>query len=452
MMNTGVLILAAGEGKRMKSKTAKVLNKVCFKPMIDYIIRAAKAVTDEKPVVIAGHKKEDIEAYLKDSVSYAYQYEQKGTGHAVMMAERFLEKDEIVVLNGDMPLISPETLKKAVDFHRNGDFSVTVVGAEFENPAGYGRLVIKDNVLEKIVEHKDANEEELKIKYINAGIYIFKGEDLGYALGKINNNNAQGEYYLTDTVEIIKNDMKKAGAYIVEDKNEIMGCNTRAELAQADAYMRERINRKLMENGVTIIDPKCTYIEDTVEIGRDTVIYPGAVITGNTKIGEDCEVLSSSNIYESEIGNGVSIKTSTVLESVIGDNTTVGPYAYIRPLSKIGKNCRIGDFVEIKKSTIDDGTKVSHLTYVGDSTVGKNVNFGCGTVTVNYDGINKFKTTIGDNCFIGCNANLVAPVTVEDNSFIAAGSTITDTVPENGFAIARARQVNKENWVKPKDR
>lgn len=450
-----VLILAAGEGKRMKSKTAKVLNKIMFKPMIDYVIDAGSRITDDKITVIAGHKKEDIINYLGNKVNFAFQEEQKGTGHAVMMAKDIIVDSgasTTVVLNGDMPQITGETLEKVLNYHNSGKCQVTVVGASFEDPTGYGRLVISGSELEKIVEHKDCNEKQLKIKEINAGIYFFDTKYLLNALKLVKNDNAQGEYYLTDTIEIIKKMGGKAGAFIVENKNEIAGCNNRFELSEADKSIRMRINRKLMEEGVTIINPENTYIGENVRIGQDTVVYPGVVIKGNTVIGEDCEITSDSRIEDSEIGNNVNIAISTIISSKVGNNVNVGPYAYIRPDSEIGNNVKIGDFVEVKKSKIDEGTKVAHLTYIGDAEVGKNVNFGCGTVVVNYDGIKKHKTIIGDNVFVGCNTNLVSPVKVGNDTFIAAGSTITDEIPDNAFSIARARQVNKEGWVKPKDR
>ena len=451
MFNSTVIILAAGEGKRMKTKTAKVLNKVCFKPMIEYIIRAAEEITSKKPVLVIGHKAEEIKEYLGDRADYALQEEQLGTGHAVMSAMEFVENNNsntVVVLNGDMPQITADTLKSAIAHHETEGFGVTVVGASFENPTGYGRLVTKEGKLLKIVEHKDCTGEELEIKEINAGIYLFNAKELKEALPKLKNNNSQNEYYLTDTIELIGN----AGAYIVEDKNEVAGCNTKVELAEADRNMRLKINRKLMEKGAVIINPECTYIEDSVEIGTDSVIYPNCIITGRTVIGEDCEVLEGSRIENSIIADGVSVKTSTLLECEIGKGTTVGPYAYVRPQTKVGEKCRIGDFVELKKAIIGNGTKVSHLTYLGDAIIGERVNFGCGTVAVNYDGVNKHQTIIGNDAFIGCNANLVAPVTIGDNSFIAAGSTITDEVPDDAFAIARQRQTTKLGWKKPKDR
>lgn len=315
------------------------------------------------------------------------------------------------------------------------------------NPTGYGRVIREaSGEVKKIVEHKDCNEKELNVKEINSGMYCFDIEELLLSLNQLNNNNSQGEYYLTDVIEIMKNNKKKVGAMVVPF-DEIMGVNSRVQLCEAEKVMRNRINHKHMINGVTVIDPESTYIDSDVEIGNDTIIYPGNVIQGKTTIKENCTLYSNSRILNSIIESGVKIENSVILESYVGENTTVGPFAYIRPESVIGKSARIGDFVEIKKSTIGDKTKVSHLTYIGDAEVGSECNFGCGTVVVNYDGQKKQKTIIGNNSFIGCNTNLISPVKVNDNTYIAAGSTITKEVPEGSLAVARAKQVNKEGWV-----
>jgi bifunctional UDP-N-acetylglucosamine pyrophosphorylase/glucosamine-1-phosphate N-acetyltransferase len=319
-----------------------------------------------------------------------------------------------------------------------------------DNPYGYGRVVREDNQdVCKIVEHKDCTEQELKINEINAGMYCFDIESLLNSLDKLNNNNAQGEYYLPDIMAILKNQGLKIGAIPVVFE-ETMGVNSRVQLSEAEKVLRKRINVTHMENGVTLIDPDNTYIDLDVEIYSDTIIYPGNVIQGKTTIKENCVLYPNSRIESSIIENNVVIQCSTILESKIGEGTTIGPFAYIRPESVIGKSARIGDFVEIKKSTIGDETKVSHLTYIGDAEVGSKCNFGCGTVVVNYDGKSKNKTIIGDNAFIGCNTNLVAPIKVNDNTYVAAGSTITEEVPEGALAIARAKQVNKEGWVEKK--
>nr|WP_286207895.1 bifunctional UDP-N-acetylglucosamine diphosphorylase/glucosamine-1-phosphate N-acetyltransferase GlmU [Clostridium caldaquaticum] len=443
-------ILAAGEGKRMKSDTPKVLHKVCGKEMVNHVIDIMRKAGIEDVNVIVGKGAEKVKEGTKDrNVSYSFQEAQLGTGHAVKSAKDFLSSKSgtVAIFTGDAPLIKEETVKEFIAFHENGGFKATILTSVIDDAAHYGRVIRDENgdVL-KIVEAKDCNEEELKVQEINAGMYCFDIELLLESLEKLTNNNAQGEYYITDVIGILKSEGFKVGAMIT-DYEETIGVNSRVELAEAEAILRDRINRKHMENGVTIIDPKSTYIGSDVEIGRDTIIYPGNVIEGKTVIKENCTLYPNSRIADSTIEAGVDIQSSVIIESYIGEGTTVGPFAYIRPETNIGKNARIGDFVEIKKSTIGDNTKVSHLTYIGDAEVGSGCNFGCGTVVVNYDGKKKYKTKIGNNVFIGCNTNLVAPVEVKDNAYTAAGSTITSEVPEDSLAVARAKQVNIEGWV-----
>lgn len=445
------VILAAGEGKRMKSKLPKVLHKVQGKTMVDWVIDTARDSGADDICVVIGHGGEQVKETLKDrNVKFAVQREQLGTGHAVMQAGDFIEDNaDIIVFYGDTPLITAETIKKMLDYHRKEDNSITIISAIVDNPAGYGHIIRDENGLfVKNVEHKDATDEEKLVKEINTGIYCFKGTALKKGLSMLKNDNAQKEYYLPDTLEIILSDGGKVNAMVVDDADEFAGVNSRVQLAEAEAVMRNRINRYHMENGVTIIDPSRTYIDADTVIGCDTVLLPGVVIEGKTVIGEDCVVGPDSRLTDTKLGNGVKFQYSTAIESSVDDNTTVGPYAYIRPSCAIGKNVKIGDFVEVKNSNVGDGTKVSHLTYIGDSDVGERINFGCGTVTVNYDGNKKFRTVIGDDVFIGCNTNLVAPVKVGKGAYIAAGSTITDEVPENCLAIARERQINKTGWVK----
>lgn len=446
------IILAAGEGKRMKSNTPKVLHKVCGKEMVNHVIDTMRAAGLSDLNVIVGKGAEKVKEGTKHrDVSYSFQEKQLGTGHAIICAKEFLrhKKGIVVIFNGDVPLITEESIKKLIDTHEKEGFQATILTSILENPTGYGRIVRKDGEVESIVEHKDCNEEELAIKEINAGMYCFDIESLLSSLDLLTNNNAQGEYYLTDVIGILKNHGKRVGAVVV-DYEDTMGVNSRVELSVVERIMKDRINKKHQINGVTIIDPANTYIGADVEIGQDTIIYPGNIIEGNTKIKEECILYPNSRIKDSLIESGVSIQSSVILESFIGEGTTVGPFAYIRPESNIGKHARIGDFVEIKKSTIGDNTKVSHLTYIGDAEVGTGCNFGCGTVVVNYDGKAKYKTIIGNDSFIGCNTNLVSPVEVKDNTYIAAGSTITKEVPEGSLAIARARQTNIEGWVEKK--
>ena len=451
-MNKCAIILAAGQGTRIKSKLPKVLHKACGKEMVNHVIDAMRNAEIDDVNVIIGKGAELVkERTTSRNVSYSLQAEQLGTGHAVKCAKDFLEGKTgvVAIFTGDAPLIKPETVKNLVDTHINEKNSATLLTSVIENPTGYGRIVRNGESVEKIVEHKDCNEQEIKIQEINAGMYCFDIESLLTSLEQLSNDNAQGEYYLTDVIEILKKESKKVGAMIT-DFEETLGVNSRAELAKVESIMRNRINRTHLDNGVTIIDPLNTYIEPEVVIGKDTIIYPGNVIEGKTIIGEDCVLYPNSRINNSTIGNGVEIQSSVILDSKIGDETTVGPFAYVRPESNIGEHVRIGDFVEIKKSTIGNNTKVSHLTYIGDAEVGERCNFGCGTVVVNYDGKKKHKTIIGDDSFIGCNTNLVSPVEVKDNTYIAAGSTITKEVPEGSLAIARAKQQNIEGWVERK--
>ncbi|KEZ86537.1 bifunctional N-acetylglucosamine-1-phosphate uridyltransferase/glucosamine-1-phosphate acetyltransferase [Clostridium sulfidigenes] len=449
------IILAAGEGKRMKSNTPKVLHKVCGKEMINHVIdNIRKSGVDEVSVVIGKGADKVRKGTESRNIFYSVQEEQLGTGHAVMCAEEFLKgkKGSVAIFVGDGPLITEETVTKLTKYHEEQKCSATILTSIMSDPLKYGRIIRNSQgEVEKIVEFKDCNEEEVKVNEINSGMYCFDIDTLLNTLGKLNNNNNQGEYYLTDVIEILKNEGKKVGAIAV-DVEEITAVNSKAELSVANDIMRSRINRNHMDNGVIIMDPRSTYIECDVIIGQDTVVYPGNIIEGTTVVGENCVLYSNNRITNSIIGDDVTVENSVVLNSKIGNNTTVGPFAYIRPETTIGDNARIGDFVEIKKSSIGDGTKVSHLTYIGDAEVGEKCNFGCGTVVVNYDGKAKYKTTIGNNVFIGCNTNLVSPVEVEDNTYIAAGSTITEKIPEGSLAIARARQINKENWVYDKNK
>lgn len=443
------LILAAGQGKRIKSDLPKVLHKVSGKEMVNHVIDTMRKSDINDINVIIGKGAELVrEKTSSRNVAYSVQDEQLGTGHAVKCAIDFLKgkTGTVGIFCGDAPLIKDETVEKLLNEHIEKGNSATLLSSVLKDATGYGRIIRENDEVLKIVEHKDCNEDELNVKEMNAAMYCFDIEELLECLNKITNNNEQGEYYLTDVIGILKDNGKKVGAVVI-DYEETIGVNSRVQLAEAEEILRKRINLRHMENGVTLIDPNSTYIGDDVEIGKDTIIYPGNVIEGKTTIGEGCMLYPSSRINNSCIANGVEIQSSVIVESTIGDNTTVGPFAYIRPDSVIGKNARIGDFVEIKKSTIGDNTKVSHLTYIGDAEVGSGCNFGCGTVVVNYDGKNKNKTEIGDNSFVGCNTNLISPVKVGNNSYIAAGSTITNEVKEGELAIARAKQRNIEGWV-----
>ncbi len=445
------IILAAGKGTRMKSKLYKVLHPVCGQPMVEHILQK---VTDTKPtevVAIVGHGADKVQEQLGDRCVYALQEAQLGTGHAVLQAAQFLEgkKGTTLVISGDTPLLTSQTLNHLFEYHLGKNASATILTAQAEDPTGYGRI-IRDHVgiVDRIVEQKDATVEEARVTEINTGTYCFDNELLFSALANLNTDNAQGEYYLTDIIEILKNEGHSVAAYQTEDFNESLGVNDRVALAYANTVMRERINHQHMLNGVTLVDPATTFIDADVVIGSDTVIEGNVTIKGKTVIGEDCVITNGSQIVDSQIADAVVIKASVVENSIIHQQADVGPYAHLRPHSEIGAKAHIGNYVEIKNATIGEETKVGHLTYVGDATLGREINVGCGVVFVNYDGKSKFRTTVGDRSFVGSNANLVAPLTIEAHTFIAAGSTITKDIPEYAMGIARSQQVNKKEFAK----
>ncbi len=447
-----VIILAGGQGTRMKSKMPKVLHKVLDKTMLDYVIEAAREINADDTIVIVGHQSAMVKSVIGDCVKYAYQKEQLGTGHAVMQALEHIKDDEnILILYGDTPLIETDTLKKLIELHKKEKNYATVISSFVSDPKGYGRIVRESGIFNKIVEQKDTTDFEDKIKEINTGVYLFNSNALKDALKNLSTNNAQHEYYLTDTLEIIKNTGNKIGIMICDDPTQFLGVNSKLQLANVINTLKNRINKYHMLNGITIEDPSNTYIGKDVKIGEDSIILPGTIIEGSTTIGSDCIIGPYAKIVSSNIKDCVTIQNSTILNSSIDNYTNIGPYAYVRPNSKIGKHVKIGDFVEIKNSTIDDNTKISHLTYIGDSEIGKNVNIGCGSITVNYDGKHKYKTIIKDNAFIGCNTNLIAPIEVGQNATTAAGSTITENVPKDSLAISRVKeQINKLDYNKKK--
>ena len=449
--NRYAIILAAGKGTRMKSKLYKVLHPVAGKPMVEHILDQVEQTEPTEIVTIVGHGAEMIKSHLGERSQYALQAEQLGTGHAVMQAQELLggKQGTTLVITGDTPLLTAETLKNLFDYHQGKNASATILTAHAEDPTGYGRI-IRDHVgiVERIVEQKDASEEEARVQEINTGTFCFDNESLFEALAKTDTNNTQGEYYLTDIIEILKKEGKAVAAYQMADFDEALGVNDRVALSTANKIMHRRLNEMHMRNGVTFIDPDTTYIDEGVVIGSDTVIEAGVTIKGKTVIGEDCLIGAHSEIVDSHIGNQVVVKQSVIEESVVHEGADVGPYAHLRPKADVGANVHIGNFVEVKNATIDEGTKVGHLTYVGDATLGKDINVGCGVVFVNYDGKNKHQTIVGDHAFIGSATNIVAPVTIGDHAVTAAGSTITEDVPSEDLAIARARQVNKEGYAK----
>jgi bifunctional UDP-N-acetylglucosamine pyrophosphorylase/glucosamine-1-phosphate N-acetyltransferase len=450
MLTRYAVVLAAGQGTRMKSKLYKVLHPVCGKPMVQHVIDQVTKLHIEQIVTVIGHGAEKVKAELGGQSRYVLQDEQLGTGHAVLQAKDILGKNcgTTLVVCGDTPLIKAETMEALFKHHEEAGAKVTVLTAQALDPAGYGRIVRNETgLVEKIVEHKDASDEERLISEINTGTYCFDNQALFAALNEVKNDNVQGEYYLPDVIEILKNKGEIVSAYKTADFEETLGVNDRVALAKAERIMRQRINKQHMQNGVTIIDPLTTYIGSDVEIGADTVVMPGSMINGKTTIGSDCKIGPNSEIKDCRIGNATVIRQSVAYDSQIGSGVNIGPFAHIRPQSDILDDVKIGNFVEIKKAVFGKGSKASHLSYIGDAEVGSDVNIGCGSITVNYDGKNKYLTKIEDGVFVGCNSNLIAPVTVGKGAYIAAGSTITENVPGDALALARARQINKENYV-----
>lgn len=449
-MKRMAVVLAAGQGKRMKSKLYKVLHPVCGKPMVGHVLDTVKATGCERTVVVVGHGAEKVKAYVGGNAEYVLQDIQLGTGHAVKQAKDLLggEEGTTIVICGDTPLVMTETLEGLMALHEAQKAAATVLTAVMEQPAGYGRIIRgEDGGVQRIVEQKDCTESEAAVSEINTGTYCFDNVKLFAALEKVTNTNNQQEYYLTDVIGILRAQGDIVLGYQAHDAAESIGVNDRLALSEAEGYMRERINRGHMLNGVTLIEPASTYIGADVVIGADTVLYPGTVLKGKTVIGEDCVIGPASEIEDCVIRDGAVVKHSVLSQAEVGARASVGPFAYLRPGAVLGEEVKIGDFVEIKNATIGDGSKVSHLSYVGDAEVGKNVNIGCGAITVNYDGYNKSRTEIGDDAFIGSNVNLVAPVTVGKGAFVVAGSTITRSVPENDLAIARVRQENKPGYA-----
>ncbi len=448
------IILAAGEGTRMKSKLPKVLHKVCGKPILKYVLEASSGAGIDKNIVVVGHGGERIKtAFSDDSVIFKDQPIGKdapyGTGFAVMQGIKDIDdEDTVVILCGDTPLITKESIRRLLDYHKKEALYGTVLTTLLDDATGYGRIKRdpKGNV-SKIVEEKDATELERDIKEINSGVFCFNGRVLKSFLETLNNNNAQNEYYITDIIGILNKEGYDIGALLIEDKNEIYGINSREQLSFSEKLMQKRINNHHMEEGVTIIDPDNTYIEGDVEIGRDTIIYPGVSLEGSTSIGEDCIIRGSTRIFNSNIKSTVNIEDSVIEDSIIESEASIGPKARLRPKSHIGKNVHIGSFVEVKNSYMGENSKAGHLAYIGDASVGQNVNIGCGVVFVNYDGSEKFHTTVGDNAFIGSNCNLVAPVKINNWAYIAAGSTITRDVEEGALSVERSKQVNIDGWV-----
>ncbi|MEG6521286.1 bifunctional UDP-N-acetylglucosamine diphosphorylase/glucosamine-1-phosphate N-acetyltransferase GlmU [Desulfotomaculum sp. 1211_IL3151] len=450
-MEPAAVILAAGKGTRMKSNLPKVIHPLCGRPMLGHVLSSVAEAGVTKTVVVVGFGSDQVADFVGNEAKVVIQNEQLGTAHALLQAEQELREypGNLLVVCGDTPLLRGETLAKLAQEHSESGAAATLLTTEMANPTGYGRVLrTETGDVSRIVEQKDASPEELTVKEINTGVYCFKVPGLFSALKEISPANAQGEFYLTDIVQIFIKKGLKVKAVTLEDAQEVQGINDRIQLAQAEAVMRQRILEGLMVQGVTIMDPGNTYVELGVKVGADTVILPFTFLRGDTEIGNHCVIGPGCKITNCMIGNNNEIQYSVLLDSQIGNDAVIGPYAYVRPGTVLADKVKVGDFVEIKKSHIGRGSKIPHLSYVGDSTIGESVNVGAGTITCNYDGKNKYQTVIEDGAFIGSNTNLVAPVTVGRDAVIAAGSTITKDVPTEALGVARGRQTNHTDWAK----
>lgn len=450
MSELQVIIMAAGLGTRMKSKTAKVLHRAAGRALIDYVVDLANEVAGVLPVVIVGHQREDVQQHVGNRARLAVQEQQLGTGHAVMQAIDAVKGAKyVLILSGDVPLTTAETLKRLIEEHRRAGNALTMLTMVLDAPALYGRIVRDaQGGVEKIVEAKDASEEQKKIREVNAGVYMFDGQHLANNLRRLSNNNAQGEYYLTDLIAMLRQSGQRVGALVIEEPIEVLGVNSRAELATVEAEIQRRVVERLMRDGVTFRNPSTVVIDSTVTIGSDTVVYPYVTLEGQTRIGNACVIEPGVHLHNVTVGNDVHLKTGTVAEdAVIEDEATVGPYAHLRPGTKLGRHVKIGNFVETKKAVFGAGAKASHLSYIGDADIGSEVNIGAGTITCNYDGVNKHKTIIEDEVFIGSDTQLVAPVRVGRGAYVGAGSTITKDVPPDALALSRVPQKIVEGWA-----
>ena len=450
MSDLVTVILAAGKGTRMKSKLPKVLHKAGGKSMAQHVLDAARSAGAKRNIVVTGFGGEMVREALGNQAEFVEQKEQLGTGHAVQQTADLLagENGTVMVLCGDTPLLTGALLKKLYDEHVAAGAKATVLTAIMPDATGYGRIIrLADGSVARIVEHKDATEAERQVQEVNSGIYCFAARELFDSLKQVNNDNAQGEYYLPDVLEILKKQGEKIWAVAADDYESTLGINSRLQLAGAEKILRRRKNEELMAEGVTIMDPSTTYIDCDVKVGHDTVIYPMTWLEGDTEIGEECEIGPSVRFQNVKAGNGVTGQFTYAHDCVMEDGVILGQFTHIRPDTRLAEKVKIGNFVEVKNSTIGKGSKLPHLSYIGDTDMGSGVNMGCGTITVNYDGKTKFRTKIGNDAFVGCNSNLVAPVEVEDGAYIGAGSTITKTVPTGTLAIARARQKNIDGWT-----
>lgn len=446
------LILAAGKGTRMKSDQPKVLCEVLFKPMLQWVIEACRGARIDSICAVTGYGAGMVEERLRSSgieIETALQAEQLGTGHAVMCARDFLERHrggDVVILGGDAPFIDPETIERSYGQHRREKNAITIITACPDDPTGYGRIVRGGSGVERIVEHKDATGEELRIREINSGAYWFAVDNLLEVLGELGNANAQGEYYLPDTIALTLEKGRKVGAYISDNADVVLGANSRLQLMQLNQIANRRVIERLMDEGVEFLSLDGILIAPDSKVGRGTVILPGTILRDGAEIGEDCMIGPNSLVSGTKIGDGSRFNSSQCYASEIGEGVSIGPFCHIRPNTRIKDHVHIGDFVEVKNAVIGDGTHIAHLTYVGDSDVGERVNFGGGSAIANYNGVTKSRSVIGDDVFLGCHTVLVSPVKVGDRAYTAAGSIITEEIPADALAIARERQVNKEGY------
>jgi bifunctional UDP-N-acetylglucosamine pyrophosphorylase/glucosamine-1-phosphate N-acetyltransferase len=450
-----VVILAAGKGTRIKSAVPKVLHRIGGRPILDWVLRAAEALSPASVTVVVGHEPDQIRSAYDghQDLGFVVQNPQLGTGHALLQAEPRLAgaKGTVVLLYGDVPLLRGATLTRLVETHRAAGAAATVLTAVLDRPYGYGRIVRLDGAIARIVEERDASPGERALKEVNAGIYAFDLEPLFDAIRDIASENAQGEYYLPDLISIYRRRHLDVATVPASNADEIRGINSRTELAEVATIVRQTKNEELMAAGVTIVDPATTYVEPDVVVGADTVLHPNVYLEGRTVVGQACEIHAGVRIVNSTLGDRVTVRNYCVItESTVAAEATIGPFAHLRPASDVHQGAHVGNFVELKKTTLGAGSKANHLTYLGDATIGRGVNIGAGTITCNYDGTTKHQTTVEDGAFVGSDSALVAPVTIGRGAFVAAGSVITEDVPSGALGIARGRQVNKEGWAERK--
>lgn len=451
MADLHVVILAAGKGTRMKSRRPKVLHEAAGRPLIDWVITAARALAPVSVTAVVGHDAERVEGHLADrAVTTVRQEPQLGTGHALLQTESVLSgcTGTVLLLSGDVPLLAAATLRALVEAHASAGAAATVATAVLPDPTGYGRIIREGGEIVRIVEERDASPDERAVHEINSGIYAFDLAPLFPALRAVGTANAQGEYYLPDLVGILRGAGRTVGTYAIADPDEMRGVNSRADLAEVAAIARRRTLTALMASGVTIVDPASTYVDADVTVGMDTVLHPGVTLQGRTSIGEECEILPWSRLSDATVGDRVRVLDhSLVDDAAIDHDAVVGPFARLRPRSHVGPSAHVGNFVELKNTTLGEGSKANHLAYLGDATIGSGVNVGAGTITCNYDGAAKHRTTIHDGAFIGSDSTLVAPVEIGAGAYVAAGSSITADVPAGALGVARSRQSNKDGWA-----